>query len=396
MQNSEASSTPASDILISGTNSTKRQRVNNFDMLSLTSPCNTNISGQRILNIKKRAQDYGSFHDEYSSDTDLLLDQLDMMKKLERCQYAFPEVVSNNSPREKYVFLPDEVAGRRIIVHEAENHRRDVKSEKIDAYCRETMCLWCYRIIDHFKLPREFVPISMSYVDRFLSVYECSRAIYKLTCMTALYIVNKIHGMCRAMPILPEVLAILSRGEFIEQDIIQMEHIILSALKWQYLNPPTANAYLQTIHCLFGPVLPMSVMQKIMETTSFLTEIAVCDRSLAVCYPSDLAVASVLVAIYSLSQEDLESNERFQLCIAIAQVFRINTSSVAIQEIMGCLVELYHQTDECYRQRRISKNKRIQTNKQYRALHKSSKPQTCKIRNFHTKKNLCANISPSP
>mmetsp|Transcript_5432 Transcript_5432/g.8019 ORF Transcript_5432/g.8019 Transcript_5432/m.8019 type:complete len:176 (+) Transcript_5432:2-529(+) len=175
-----------------------------------------------------------------------------------------------------------------------------------------------------------------------------------------------------------------------------MEHIILSALKWQYLNPPTANAHMHKMHCLLGPVLPMSVKQKIMETTCFLTEIAVCDRSLAVCYPSDIAVASALVAIYSLSQEELAFNERFQLCIAIAQIFHINTSSVTIQEIMGRLVELYNQTDECYLQRRISKNRKMHTNKQYRVLHKSSKPQTCKIRNIHTKKKVCANVSPSP
>ncbi len=42
----------------------------------------------------------------------------------------------------------------------------------VDDVCRQKMCEWSYRIVDHFSGSRELVAISQNYVDRFLDKYR--------------------------------------------------------------------------------------------------------------------------------------------------------------------------------------------------------------------------------
>jgi hypothetical protein len=42
----------------------------------------------------------------------------------------------------------------------------------VDDLCRQKMCEWSYRIVDHFSGSRELVAIAQNYVDRFLDQYR--------------------------------------------------------------------------------------------------------------------------------------------------------------------------------------------------------------------------------
>jgi hypothetical protein len=42
----------------------------------------------------------------------------------------------------------------------------------VDQLCRQKMCEWSYRIVDHFNGSRELVAIAQNYVDRFLDQYR--------------------------------------------------------------------------------------------------------------------------------------------------------------------------------------------------------------------------------
>ena len=42
----------------------------------------------------------------------------------------------------------------------------------VDDNCRQKMCEWSYRIVDHFKGSRELVCIAQNFVDRFLDQYR--------------------------------------------------------------------------------------------------------------------------------------------------------------------------------------------------------------------------------
>ena len=42
----------------------------------------------------------------------------------------------------------------------------------VNELCRQKMCEWSYRIVDHCKGSRELVAIAQNYVDRFLDQYQ--------------------------------------------------------------------------------------------------------------------------------------------------------------------------------------------------------------------------------
>ena len=42
----------------------------------------------------------------------------------------------------------------------------------VDEQCRQKMCEWSYRIVDHFDGNRALVAIAQNYVDRFLDQYR--------------------------------------------------------------------------------------------------------------------------------------------------------------------------------------------------------------------------------
>ena len=42
----------------------------------------------------------------------------------------------------------------------------------VDDICRQKMCEWSYRIVDHFNGDRKLVAIAQNFVDRFLDQYK--------------------------------------------------------------------------------------------------------------------------------------------------------------------------------------------------------------------------------
>lgn len=64
----------------------------------------------------------------------------------------------------------------------------------VDDLCRQKMCEWSYRIVDHFNGSRELVAIGQNYVDRFLDKYRCDCTAYKLASITSLYLAVKVHN----------------------------------------------------------------------------------------------------------------------------------------------------------------------------------------------------------
>ncbi len=303
----------------------------------------------RRLDIRMRTQESISLKDEYGDDPILLLGCLKRARQRDPSYYADSDVMSGIKPRQKLTFSPSREGGKCLTVLDSEDQRCNNENEMIDAYCHEQMCLWCYRIIDHLGLPREFVSIAMSYADRFLNIYDCDRATYKLTCMTALYTACKIHGTKREVAILPEGFSILSRREFTAQNMFEMEFFLLKSFQWKFLHPPTACANVRMMGLLLFSSGPSYVTTKIMDVALFLTEISICDRSLAACNPSSIAFASLLLAINGISQEKLLVKDRSHLRFVVARLFRISESSVGeIQEVKERLLDLYQQSEEFY------------------------------------------------
>jgi Cyclin, N-terminal domain len=159
------------------------------------------------------------------------------------------------------------------------------KTQAVLSDWRKKMCLWSFRVVDHWRYSRDTVSIAMNLLDRYLVVsrsQDCdcfrnkgigrgspittiepwiSQSEYQLAAMTCVYLAMKMntpihqhsqssHGRIspssnrRSRPsMVPMQLTSfveLSRGQFNSQDICSMEYKILSSLQWK-VHPVISN-----------------------------------------------------------------------------------------------------------------------------------------------------------
>jgi Cyclin, N-terminal domain len=178
-----------------------------------------------------------------------------------------------------------------------------LQTNEVDTLCREKMCEWAYRVIDHFQASREIVAISFSYLDRFVDRCRCDRATFKLAAMTAIYITTKVF---HAREISPKTLAELSRGEFDPSHILEMEQMILHTLEWR-IHPPTVQCFINQFLSLL-PFKKGVIIRAIYQRSIFFAEISLFDYCFVTQPNSAIAFACLLNAV-----EGMESTISYQV-----------------------------------------------------------------------------------
>jgi len=164
--------------------------------------------------------------------------------------------------------------------------------EEIDTLCREKMCEWAYRVVDHFNASREIVAIAFSYLDRFVDRCCCDRAAFKLAAMTSIYMATKVFN---SREISMSSLSELSRGEFDIAHIAEMEKIILSTLKWR-MHPPTVHCFINHLHSLL-PLPKGPTTRAIYNRATFFGELSLFDYSFVSQSRSLIAIAALTNAM---------------------------------------------------------------------------------------------------
>jgi len=171
-------------------------------------------------------------------------------------------------------------------------------SKPVDGDCRIKMSEWCYQVVDFCKFRRETVGIGMSYLDRYLCTPEgksalCNRKEYQLAAMTALYIAIKLH---EPLEMETSLLADLSRGCYTEMEFVEMEQIMLQALKWRVNGPTALGFVLHYLKFLPDSVHP-AVAEAIFDYARYQTELAIADQSFVSTKPSEVGLAALLNAL---------------------------------------------------------------------------------------------------
>jgi hypothetical protein len=159
---------------------------------------------------------------------------------------------------------------------------------------REKMCDWTYRVCDFFRMNREIVALSFSFLDRFLDRCTCTfnPTVFKLASMTTLFMAAKVF---HPKQISISCLAELSRGEFNMSDLAAMERIILQALDWR-LNPPTVQSFIGYLMVLL-PLCAVSLARSIQQRAIFFAELCCYDYRFATQDRSLIAVSCILIAL---------------------------------------------------------------------------------------------------
>ena len=93
-------------------------------------------------------------------------------------------------------------------------------SSTINESWREKICEWSYQVVDHFDFSREVVSISISFLDRYLSVRAVDKRLFQLAAMTTLYMTIKIYE--RGTLSMSSMID-LSRGFFMVEHMRAME-----------------------------------------------------------------------------------------------------------------------------------------------------------------------------
>jgi hypothetical protein len=230
--------------------------------------------------------------------------------------------------QEKSYQMPSSLARGRAI-RRLDLHRKVGESRSVSG---------AIEFVDHFRMDRDVVSISMNLFDRFLGLQDnncnsckcpsCRGAVdrrtFQLAAVTALYLGVKVHAESCANDSQSRRLSLslileLARGQFSAQDICDMELRMLSILSWK-VNPVIPTSFGKFLMCLM-PVqsdVPLGFQTNYLLSLRVLNNIACYLSELAVCIPnvssvflpSEIAYASVLVAMQFLTLSALPESIR--------------------------------------------------------------------------------------
>uniref|UniRef100_A0A7S4QQU5 Cyclin-like domain-containing protein n=1 Tax=Ditylum brightwellii TaxID=49249 RepID=A0A7S4QQU5_9STRA len=181
---------------------------------------------------------------------------------------------------------------------------------------RRKMIEWCYQIVDQCGFDRESVVIAISYLDRFLMTQSGVPALhnnktFQLVTMTCLYIAIKLF---EPEVIDPSIVSHISRGLYTEQDIVDMEMVILSALQWR-VQPPTAIAFVR--HFLALVDLEERTKSQIVDASRIQIEKAVSNYEFIGINPSMIAAASILNTVHFMDRKLLPVSCQYSLSLVL-------------------------------------------------------------------------------
>ena len=201
---------------------------------------------------------------------------------------------------------------------------------------REKMCAWCHHLVDMTELSRLTVSRAMNCLDRFLATSHKraqlalhDRQDYQLAAMTSLYICLKIH---ESTPVEASLLAEISEGCYITEDILDMERCMLEALEWR-VNGPTPQEFVSNILGLATTEIvehDLDTLGSLLDVSLFQCELAAIDYDLSMCKPSIIALASVLNSLDGMMDAEEASTDE---CTFLVRVCHVIAGNVYMSEV---------------------------------------------------------------
>ena len=224
-----------------------------------------------------------------------------------------------------------------------ERNQEETSSSSIDIACREKMALWSYRIIDHFDGDREIVAISLNYLDRFLNLCSCDRSAFKLAAITSLHLATKLFS---TKYITMKSLALLSKGEFDEANLKEMEEILLKTLDYR-LHPPTIKCYIDHMMVLMPPDKVSERSRYIIrQRAHFFSELAIMDYSLSIDHPATVAFAAIMNASEGFDTHCIDHHACSSFIMSVEQATESDFATENTYIVRDRLWHLYSLSEE--------------------------------------------------
>lgn len=141
---------------------------------------------------------------------------------------------------------------------------------------RSILIDWLIEVSDAYTLHRQTLYLAQNYFDRFmLTQNNIDKSLLQLIGITSLFIASKMEEAC---PPKLSQMAYVTAGTYYEHEILQMELLILKALRWN-LCPETAVSWLQ----LYFQMVSMRPDSDLLETQFPLEKYAQITKLLDLC-----------------------------------------------------------------------------------------------------------------
>ena len=210
----------------------------------------------------------------------------------------------------------------------------------VDASWRQRIIEWMFGVVDTCGLRRDSVAIAAYYLDLCVERNVIhSRQDFQLAAMTALQLAIKLYDST-VMKL--DSMVKLGRGLFSEQDVIEMESKMLSALQWQ-VHPPTPVCYLRQFLQVLPPTVSPLTKYILGEVTRFIAEISVCIYKFVRYSPSVIAYAGMLIAMERIDEIELPSEQRHEIFDMMKQMAKLDNLSAQVTEAVQ---ELHNSLDK--------------------------------------------------
>mmetsp|Transcript_15649 Transcript_15649/g.23036 ORF Transcript_15649/g.23036 Transcript_15649/m.23036 type:complete len:336 (+) Transcript_15649:119-1126(+) len=234
-------------------------------------------------------------------------------------------------------------------------------SSRVNEMWREKICKWKFHILDHFDINREIVSISMSFLDRFLSIHQVNQKVFQLAAMTTLFLAIKLNkqGSLKVSSLIE-----LSRGCFKAVHIAVMEKHILRDLSW-HVHPPTPHCFVRHFLCLVpfsGSIDDNHLKRETLDLSLYSVELSVCDYFFVACNPSSVALASIMNALDSILMNSSQDKRKSFLSMKTAFIENIEnvipqleiSSNSQVEDCRLRLKDIFrHAAQEQQRERQI-------------------------------------------
>nr|ATL75340.1 cyclin D-like protein [Diachasma muliebre] len=219
----------------------------------------------------------------------------------------------------------------------------------ISPLMRKIVAEWMLEVCEEQKCQAEVFPLSMNYLDRFLSICPIRKSQLQLLGTACLLLASKLR---ETRPVTAEILVFYTDNSITLDDLWRWEQLVVSKLKWE-LSAVTPGDFL--LHILSRLPIDSLAWDSLMVRRHAQTFIALSAREykFSMYTPSMIAAASVAAALHGL---DWTGKSGYGLSGLLDELTRI--TAIEQDYLQGC----FEQIEEMVAQARNTNHQSSTTN----------------------------------
>ncbi|XP_026695055.2 G1/S-specific cyclin-D2-like [Ciona intestinalis] len=164
----------------------------------------------------------------------------------------------------------------------------------VQPYMRKVVATWMMQVCEEQKCEDDVFPLSMNYLDRFLSVHPIHRTQLQSLGSACMLIASKVK---ETLPLTTEKLVVYTDHSVGQDELLKFELLLLMRLKWDVLSITPIDFVDQILHRLHLDETTAAVAKKHAHT---FIHLCCTDHTFSVYTPSMVAAGSVGAAVVGL------------------------------------------------------------------------------------------------